>query len=148
LGAIDTHLAADEAAVVARMVPFRTVIASDVADALTRLLLRGGMPAEPALAVVLLVLRLLGGRTSEAARGLWLALLLFLVGAWLTLTIRGAARAALPTSVNISKTDSTTTIMRLKGNPLLISLWGPDRPASTVLPHDRYEDNWILPGVK
>jgi hypothetical protein len=60
LGAIHIHLPGDEAGVVARMVPWRIVIASDVADALTRLLLRGGMLAEPA------VRRHLGGRTSEA----------------------------------------------------------------------------------
>jgi hypothetical protein len=73
LVAIDTHLAADEAAVVARMVPWRTVIASDVADAFTRpwAISFGvsGMLAEPALAVVPLVVRLLGGRTSEAVLG-------------------------------------------------------------------------------
>jgi hypothetical protein len=38
--------------------------------------------------------------------------------------------------------------MRLKGYPLLISLWRLDWPAPTVLPHNRYEDNWIEPGVK
>ncbi len=44
-----THLFADQAAVAARMVPLSSIVASDVADTLTRLLLRGGMLAEPAL---------------------------------------------------------------------------------------------------
>jgi hypothetical protein len=70
LGAIHVHLLGDQAGVVARMIPLSSIVASDVADALTRLLLRGGMLAEPALAlrtgVRPLVRRDLGGRTSEA----------------------------------------------------------------------------------
>jgi hypothetical protein len=89
---------ADEAAMVARVVPLSPIVASDVADALTRLILRGGM-----LANIVRTRRLLGDNRSKAVRVLWL-----------TLTIRGAARAALPANANISKTN-TTTLMRLKG---------------------------------
>jgi hypothetical protein len=100
---------ADEAAMVARVVPLSSIVARDVAHPLTRLILRGGM-----LADVVVVARLLGDDRSEAVRVVWLAGLFFFGGAWLTLTIRGAARAAPPASANISKPNNTTTLMRLK----------------------------------
>src|SRR5688500_16811448 len=83
-----THLFADQAAVAARMVPLSSIVASDVADAVTRpwaiSLGVPGMLAEPATAV-----RLVGGRISEAIRIVWLALILFLATiAALTLTSR------------------------------------------------------------
>jgi hypothetical protein len=83
---------AHEAAVVAGVVSRGPVVARDVAHALTGLTLRGGM-----LADVVVVAGLLGDDRSEAVGVLWLARLLFLRGAWLTLTIRrsgqsGAAR--------------------------------------------------------
>jgi hypothetical protein len=79
---------ADEAAVVARVVPCLRVIASDAAHALTRLILRGGM-----LANIVVVARLLGDHRSKAVRVVWPALLLCLGGAWLTLTIRGVGQS-------------------------------------------------------
>jgi len=79
---------ADEAAMVARVVPLSPIVASDVADALTRLFLRGGMRAN-----IVVVARLLGDNRSKAVRVVWLARLLCLVGAWLTLAIRGGGQS-------------------------------------------------------
>ncbi len=96
------------------MVPLSPIVASYVADPLTWLILRGGM-----LADIVVVARLLGDDRSKAVRVVWLAGLLCLGGAWLTLTIRGAARAKLPASTDIRTIDTTTTLMPLKCYPLL-----------------------------
>jgi hypothetical protein len=74
--------------VVARVVPLSPIVASYIAHPLTWLILRGGM-----LADIVIVARLLGDDRSEAVRVVWLAGLLCLGGAWLTLTIRGGGQS-------------------------------------------------------
>jgi hypothetical protein len=97
------------------MIPLSPIVASYVAHPLTWLILRGGM-----LADIVVVARLLGDDRSKAVRVVWLAALLCLGGAWLTLTIWGVARATLPASTDIRTIDTTTTLlMRLKCYPLL-----------------------------